>query len=106
MHPSPPNREEDLAEHVQMWQDKMRKLEAHSEEFKLPPIFKINALNMLMSGEAKEYFDLWEADHDPADATKTYEELLNKVKDYRMRGDVSWIQTPRRGCNKEETPWM
>ncbi len=29
MHPDPPKKEEDLAEHVEMWQDKMRRLEAH-----------------------------------------------------------------------------
>ncbi len=35
-----------------------------------------------MTGETKEYFDLWEADRDPTNAKKTYGELLNKVKDY------------------------
>jgi hypothetical protein len=42
MHPCAPKREEDLAEHVETWQDKMRRLEAHCEEFKLAPMFKIN----------------------------------------------------------------
>ena len=85
MHPSPHKKEEELAEYVEMWQDKMRRLEVHGEEFKLPPLFKINALRMLMTGTAKEYFDLWEADHDPTNAKKTYEELLNKVEDYAIR---------------------
>ncbi len=40
--PAPPEREEELAEHVEMWQDKMRRLEAHGDEFKLATIFKIN----------------------------------------------------------------
>ncbi len=83
--PSPPNREAELADHEEMWQDKMRRLEAHGEEFKLAPLYKINALRMLMMGKAKEYFDLWEADHDPTNAAKTYEELLNKVKEYARR---------------------
>ncbi len=48
-------------------------------------MFKINALRMLMTSKAKEYFDLWEADHDPTNAKKTYEEVLNKVKDYARR---------------------
>ncbi len=38
-----------------------------------------------MTGIAKEHLDLWEADHDPTSAKKTYEELLNKVKDYARR---------------------
>ena len=58
MHPSPPQKQEELAEHVEMRQDKMRRLEAHGEEFKLAPLFKISALRMLMTGKAKEYFDL------------------------------------------------
>ncbi len=48
-------------------------------------MYKINALRMLMTGKAKEYFDLREADHDPTNAAKTYEELQNKVKYYGRR---------------------
>ncbi len=68
-----------------MSQDKMRSLEAHGEEFKLAPLFKINASRMMMTGKAKEYFDLREADHDPTHAKKRYEELLNKFKSYAGR---------------------
>ncbi len=80
IHPSPHKK---LAEHLEMWQDNMRRLEAPGEEFKLAPFFKINALRMLMSGKATEYFDFWEADHVPTNAKKTYEELLNRVKGLR-----------------------
>ncbi len=80
MHPAPPKREEELAEHVEMWQGKMRRLEAHGDEFKMPPAHKVNALRMLMTGKAKDYFDLWEADRDNAGPAKSYEELLTKVK--------------------------
>jgi hypothetical protein len=41
MHRAPPKREVELAEHVRMWQDKVRRLEAHGEELKLAPVFKI-----------------------------------------------------------------
>ncbi len=47
MHPAPPKREEELAEHVEMWQDKMRRSEAHGDEFKLAPVFKINVSECL-----------------------------------------------------------
>ncbi len=40
---------------------------------------------MLMIDQAKEYFDLWEADKDPTNVAKTYEELLNQVRDCAMR---------------------
>ena len=100
MHPSPPKKEEELAEYVEMCQDKMRRLEAHGEEFKLVPLFKINALRMLMTGEAKEYFGFRGADHDPTNAKKTYEELLNKVQDYARRRKLDttakeWTQQGR-----------
>ncbi len=48
-------------------------------------MFKINVLRMLMTGRAKEYCDLWEADRDRTEAAKSYEELLNKVKDNARR---------------------
>ncbi len=84
-HPAPPKREEVFAEHVDMWQDKMQKLEAHGDKFKLIPVFKINALRMLMAGKAKKYFDLWEAARDNMDQANSHEELLAKVKDYSRR---------------------
>ncbi len=43
-----------------------------------PPVFKINALHMLMIGEATEYFDLWEADRDPNDTAKTLREAVEQ----------------------------
>ncbi len=55
----PPKQEEALAEHVELWQEKMRRLEAHGDKFKLSPVVKINVLRMLTAGKAKEYFDLW-----------------------------------------------
>jgi hypothetical protein len=88
MHPTSPKREEELAERVEMWQDKMRRLEAHGEEYKLASACTINALRMRMIGKAKGYFDLWEADRDPTDAAKTYEDLLNRVKDDSRRREL------------------
>ncbi len=54
MHLEQPRKEEEFAERVEMWQDKMRRLEAHGDEYKLAPVFKINALRMLMTGKAKD----------------------------------------------------
>ncbi len=56
----------------------------HGDEFKVP-VYKTNALMMLMTGKAKEYFDIWEAESDTPDAGKSSEELLTKVKDYARR---------------------
>ncbi len=54
LRPEPPKREEELAEHVEMRQDKRRRLEAHGDENKLAPVQQINALSLLMTGKAKE----------------------------------------------------
>ncbi len=81
MHPAPPKREEELAERVEMWQDKMRRSEAHGDDFKLVPVFKINSQRMLMTRKALEYFDLREADRDTTDPGKSYEQLRAKGKD-------------------------
>ncbi len=60
-------------------------MEAHADEFKLAPIFKISTLRMFMAGQARGYFDLWDADLDTTDLAKSYEELLTKVKDYSRK---------------------
>ena len=53
-----------------------RQDEAHGEEFKLAPVFKINAVRMLRKRTSREYFDLWESDGDKTDTAKTYGELF------------------------------
>ncbi len=44
IHADSPKKEEELSEYVEMWQDKLRRLEAHGDEYKLPAKYKINAL--------------------------------------------------------------
>ncbi len=99
MHLAPPVRKEDLSEHVEIWQDKTRRLEAHGDEFKLAPVFNINVLSMLMAGKDKEYLFSWEAHRDTTDLAKLYEELLTKAKDHsrRRKLDISAKQKRPRG---------
>ncbi len=70
-HPASPKREEELADHVGMWQDKMRRFEAHGDEFSMPPVCKVNVFWMLATRKAKEYLDLREADPDNTDPAKS-----------------------------------
>ncbi len=85
MHPDPPKTEEDFAEHMGLLQDNMRRLEACGDEYELAPVYKIESLRMIMTGKAKEYFDIWEEHPDNTDAAESYEELLSKIKDYARR---------------------
>ncbi len=41
MHRDPTAKEEELAQSVEMWQGKMRILEAHAEEYSLAPVYEI-----------------------------------------------------------------
>jgi hypothetical protein len=95
--------EEEVAEYVEMRQDKMRRSEAGGEEFKLAPFFKINVLRMLMTGRTKEHVDLCEASRDTTNAAKSYEGILCEAK--TTRGGASWIVQQRRRCNREAIPW-
>ncbi len=102
--PAPPKREEELAEHVDMRQDDVRRLEADGDELKLAPIFKISALRMLTTGKAKEHFDLWELDRDTADPAKAYQQLLGKVQNYSRRSQMDNYFRKRKMCSTEEIP--
>jgi hypothetical protein len=97
-------------------------VEANGEEFQLAPVYKINAVRMLMMGKANMYFDIWEADSNIIDAAKSYEELLAKVRDSVTRrkldttshktssmeaarwtpGQFRWVRLPGRNNVKRE----
>ncbi len=58
-----------------------------------------------MAGKAKEYFDLREAHHDPTNAKKACEELLNKVKDYARRRKLDTHAKERMQQGGDPTGW-
>ena len=58
---------------------------------------------MLMTGKAKEYFDLWEVDQDTADIEKAYEDLLVKVNDYARRKKLD--KSAQKQVQSGMTPW-
>ena len=63
IHPDPPRKEEELAECVENWVERVRRLESHGDKYKLAAIFKITALRMMMMiGRAKDHFELWQAE--------------------------------------------
>ncbi len=88
--PTQPKREEELAEHVEMWQDKMRRLEGHGDEFKMPPVYKANAFRMMMTGKTN------------GRRTATSYELLTKVKHYSRRRKL--YSSPKEKMQHEGDP--
>ncbi len=87
-HLDPPNKEEELAESVETRQGQMRRREARRDEYKLAPVYKINAFRVLTTRKAKENFDLREAGWDHADGAKSHDELLNKAKGYARKRNL------------------
>ena len=60
IHPDPPKREEGLSEYIENWCERIRRLEAHGESYKLAPIFKITAPKQMLVGKAKGHFEIWQ----------------------------------------------
>jgi hypothetical protein len=57
-------------------------------ELKVAPTFKTSALRMLMTGKAKEHFDIWEAGRDTTHASKSYEGLVKQGQGLHEEDDV------------------
>ncbi len=85
-----------MAKHVEIGQDKMNRSEAHGAEFKVASVY-----NMMMTGTAKQYFDIWEAERDVTNAGKSHEKWLTKLKDY-ARNSTARL---RRKCSMEGMAW-
>ena len=62
MQPDTPKKEEDMAEALDNWEDKCKRLTGCGEKHKLPPVYKIVALRSLTIGKARDHFDRWEAE--------------------------------------------
>ena len=84
MHPDPPKREEDIAEVLDIWVERVRRLEAHGPKYFLAPLFKVTAMKLMMVGKAKEHFEIWEADHKSED-DGGYSKIPETVRDYARR---------------------
>ena len=85
MHPDPPKDEGGLADAIEAWYDKMTRLETHGNDYKMAPIFKVNALKFLMVGRSKDFFEIWETEGGSAHDEDFFKDLLCKAKDYARR---------------------
>ena len=45
------------------------------------PLYKVTALRLLMTGKAKDTYEMWESEH-TVDEDSGYQEILDKVRDY------------------------
>ena len=75
MNPKPATKEEDIAEAIEMWEEKVNRLARHGDDYKLSEALKKVALKNILVGKIKDNFELWESDRMP------FEEILRRVKD-------------------------
>ena len=74
MNPKPAAKEEDIAEAIEMWEEKVNRLARHGDEYRLSETFKHVALKQIPTGKIRDNFELWEAEQ------MSFEDLLKKVK--------------------------
>ena len=75
MNPKPAAKEEDIAEAIEMWEEKVNRLARHGADYKLSEALKKVALKNILVGRVRDNFELWESDRMPS------EEILRRVKD-------------------------
>ena len=75
MNPKAASKEEDIAEVIETWEEKVNRLARHGDAYHLPEAFKKVALKAMLVGKIKDNFELWEADK------LSFEEHLKKVKE-------------------------
>ena len=77
MDPKPASKEEETAEAIEAWEEKMNRLARYGEEYKLPETGKKVALKKILIGKIRDHFELWEFES----PKPTFETLLKRAKD-------------------------
>ncbi|MDA8609375.1 zinc finger domain-containing protein, partial [bacterium] len=75
MHPKQASREEEVAEAIEAWLERVNRLERCGSEYHLAESFKKVALKQILSGRIRDNYDLWNSDKLP------FDELLRRVRD-------------------------
>ena len=75
MQPAQAGKEEDIAEAIELWEEKMNRLAQHGEEFRLSDTYKKVALKRILLGKTRDNFETWQTEKLP------FEELLRKTKE-------------------------
>ena len=80
MSPATPKAESEIADAIERWMESGRMLESLKQEYKLPDVFKITALEQLMAvGQAKLHFESIKSQDVDFDV------MLQKCRDYALR---------------------
>ena len=77
MDPKPAGKEEETAEAIEAWEERMNRLSRYGDEYKLLETGKKVALKKILIGKIKDNLELWEFES----PNPTLEYLLKRVKD-------------------------
>ena len=67
MHPEPVKKEDELADRLEDWIQKVDRLARHGSDYELAPAFKVAAVQHLLSGESKKMYQNWKLGNVPFD---------------------------------------
>merc|ERR1712025_1271692 len=76
INPKAASKEEEVAEAIEVWEEKVNRLARHGEAYQLPEAFRKVALRKLLTGKVKEHYEMWQLEK------FSYEELLKNVKEH------------------------
>ena len=96
MQPKAASREEDIAEAVEAWQEKINMLARHGDDYKMPENFKKVALENILVGKLRDNFEQWEFET----PKPTFEDLFKRVKEQaRSKKLERDVQKGRKGIS-------
>ena len=87
MHPDPIKKEEELADRIEDWVQKVDRLSRHGSDYEMPPAFKMAALQHLLISESKRMYQKWKLEN------ISFENILTQLKEYargqKLDGEAS-----------------
>ena len=105
MNPKAASKEEDIAEVIETWEEKVNRLARHGDAYRLLEAFNKVAFKAMLPGKIKDNDELWEVDK------LAFEELLKKVKEQaRVKKLDRDVQKGKTGValganNGNQEPW-
>ena len=76
MHPDPVKREDDLADRIEDWIQKVDRLARHGSDYDMASAGKMAAIHNLLIGESKRMYQQWKLEG------VSFEKVLAKQEDY------------------------
>jgi len=80
MNPTPPKKEEEIADAIDRWCEAQRQIEEVDMDLRLKPMFNMAALKVMMVGKAEDFFENVESSMSSRPSEANFEEVLKSAK--------------------------